>query len=256
MTYKQINQENNEWSKDLRRLIWGLGFLLVLGLLTILALAGVSTKLPILVIWGLACFSSGASIGFLFGIPKILQSEKPNGSNEPEISYRQQVNTNLEQISDWLTKIIVGLGLINLNHIPTYLNQIAEILTVSIGGIKENNAFALALIVYFSIIGFLFGYLFTRLFLAGAFFRADHSNTQAITVADNIQSIAREIKDPKLLQQFFSKVKPEALIEGESIGNKLDMNSSNESEKADADPNGKENLDQEFEKLQNNNQVN
>src|SRR5947209_8021878 len=65
--------------------------------------------------WMLASLAGGWAVGFLFGIPKILQSEPPRASDgdaktpaAPTPSgYRQQVNTNLTEISDWLTKIIV-----------------------------------------------------------------------------------------------------------------------------------------------------
>src|SRR5579864_3778310 len=55
-------------------------------------------------------FFIGALLGFLFGIPRTLQGEAANketeSDNKNNISYK--VNTNLEQISDWLTKVLVG----------------------------------------------------------------------------------------------------------------------------------------------------
>src|SRR5882762_1055624 len=70
------------------------------------SLANISTSL----LWALACFVSGAAVGFLFGIPKILQTANSiGGSTTTATAYNQQVNTNLVEISDWLTKIIVGL---------------------------------------------------------------------------------------------------------------------------------------------------
>ena len=118
-------------------------------------------KFSVSLIWSVACLMAGAVVGFLFGIPKILQSEKITSPQEGNrIHYRQQVNTNLEQISDWLTKIIVGLGLIELRNIPGYLRKLANLLSEGLE--QSNQAFAFALIVYFSILGFLFGYLATR----------------------------------------------------------------------------------------------
>ena len=79
-------------------------------------------------LWALACLASGGIIGFLFGIPRVLQDinaptimpknneEDKDSANTSKSSYRMQVNTNLEQISDWLTKIIVGVGLIELRR--------------------------------------------------------------------------------------------------------------------------------------------
>ncbi len=65
-------------------------------------------------LWALAYCAAGFLVGFLFGIPRVLQGEDVLPGQQPE--YRQRVNTNLEQISDWLTKIIVGLGLVELRQ--------------------------------------------------------------------------------------------------------------------------------------------
>lgn len=76
------------------------------------------------ILWGLASFVSGLLTGFLFGIPKVLQGKgsTPERGAKSDLAqdsrYQQQVNTNLTEISDWVTKIIVGLGLINLKDIP------------------------------------------------------------------------------------------------------------------------------------------
>src|SRR5215204_1310371 len=141
-------------------------------------------------IWALASATLGGAFGFLFGIPKILQGSRlpEESASSAVIDYRQQVNTNLTEISDWLTKIIVGLSLINLAKFPPYLTAMARTLASSIEGStpEKHMAFAYALIVCFSILGFLFGYLYTRLYLQGAFSRADQeaaSSTQDETEA-------------------------------------------------------------------------
>lgn len=141
--------------------------------------------------WSSACLAVGAFAGFLFGIPKIIQSadwrkdSKKEGEKEEETdideNYRQQVNTNLTEISDWITKIIVGLGLVNLQVIPGKIHSTAEILAKSLQGCgpaEEHVAFALGVIVFFTVMGFLFGYLMTRLFLAAAFSRADREQNR------------------------------------------------------------------------------
>jgi hypothetical protein len=122
-------------------------------------------------IWALACMGSGCLVGFLFGIPREDSGpgDVPSSQTQPA-HYRQRINANLEQVSDWLTKIIVGLGLVELRMVPTHLMSMAAYMTG-----PEHEAcqpFAGALIVYFAAGGFLFGYLYTRLYLAGAIFRA------------------------------------------------------------------------------------
>jgi hypothetical protein len=85
------------------------------------------------------------------------------------------VNTNLEQISDWLTKIIVGVSLVNSDKIGAAMVRTAEQISLSLGGGAERKALALALMVYFGVVGLLGGYLLTRLFLQRAFDSAGNS---------------------------------------------------------------------------------
>ena len=130
------------------------------------------------VIWALATYAAGFGIGFLLGIPKVLQKESPRDEPSGDGDYAQKVNTNLEQISDWLTKIIVGLGLVQLQQIPGFIKRVslwaASSLPLAPGvALNQVAAFSTALLIYFSITGFLAGYLLTRLYLAGAFRRAD-----------------------------------------------------------------------------------
>ena len=114
----------------------------------------------------LASVSSGLCLGFLFGIPRT-----PVTTAEVNAK-RYGVNTNLEQISDWLTKIIVGFGLIQLREIPGYVGRLLRRLAPSFGG---DSGFVLSIVVGYSICGFLLGYLLTRLYLAAALERADSS---------------------------------------------------------------------------------
>ena len=142
-----------------------------------------ASALRIAFLWAAACFMAGFLAGFLFGVPKVgPEGESPrkpagparSGANGPQ-AYSQRPNTNLEQISDWLTKIIVGLGLVELKQIPTHLWNAARWVAESLSVAAPNPAtisFAGSLILYFSILGFLAGYLLTLLFLAGAFGRA------------------------------------------------------------------------------------
>src|SRR6185369_1301567 len=70
----------------------------------------------------------GVCLGFLFGIPRTLQGVHPppaaGAAADATSPATLGVNTNLEQISDWLTKIIVGLGLINLDKLPRKIDNL------------------------------------------------------------------------------------------------------------------------------------
>jgi hypothetical protein len=71
-----------------------------------------------------------------------------------------EVNTNLEQISDWLTKILVGVGLVELGQIAAKGAELVAFVAPSLDG---NKSAALGLLIFFSVAGFLLGYLATRL---------------------------------------------------------------------------------------------
>jgi hypothetical protein len=124
----------------------------------------------------------GVVIGFLFGIPRSLQrDDAAQNADDPFQSVK--ANTNLEQISDWLTKIIVGVGLTQAGKIvlmvenlatrigPLFAGQTAA--TNATGSALVTNtagsAFVLVVMVLFSIQGFLWGYLWARISLQETF---------------------------------------------------------------------------------------
>ena len=135
-----------------------------------------------------ACaWSVGALVGFLFGIPRTLSG--PSGDvadgalGRDPLQYR--VNTNLEQISDWLTKVLVGVGLAELHQLPAALRGTADYFAAAIGGraSADLSGFVVALLVYFSIVGLMTGYLGTRVLLAPLFRLADTRSTPREAVA-------------------------------------------------------------------------
>lgn len=104
----------------------------------------------------------GALIGFLFGIPKMGKSRSDG---------RMRANTNLEEISDWLTKIIVGLGLAQLPEIRDSIIAIVESISADIPAFPKS--IVLALLIYFVLYGFFFSYLNTRIYLGLIFAESD-----------------------------------------------------------------------------------
>jgi hypothetical protein len=119
-------------------------------------------------------WATGALVGFLFGIPRTLSAppDEPAlaGGRGPELM-QYRVNTNLEQISDWLTKILVGVGLAEFYRLPPALRGAADYFANTIGGraAADLSGFVVALLVYFSIVGLMTGYLGTRVLLAPLF---------------------------------------------------------------------------------------
>jgi hypothetical protein len=132
-------------------------------------------------------------MGFLFGIPRSLQGDRvdtvPVGHSTatpltaapaPAATPGYGANTNLEQISDWLTKILVGVGLTQLTGLPSKLSEGAKYIGEALSGVGSTpeqlltgERIASAMLLYFTTCGFLFSYLWTRLYLAGALAEAD-----------------------------------------------------------------------------------
>ena len=115
-----------------------------------------------------ASYISGFFLGFLFGIPK--------RNTDKESAYN--LSTNLVDISDWLTKIIIGLGLVEIRRIPGYLQSVGEYIQQATHGEDSMKIFSVSCIVYFSIFGLYYGYNYMRLFLSGQFKEADDNLLQ------------------------------------------------------------------------------
>lgn len=127
-------------------------------------------------LWAFACLSAGSLVGFLFGVPKLSPDQLPGteGNRSPSARRPRYVpNTNLDNISDWLTKAIVGVGLVELRQVPGFLKSLAEFAAGGPSASSEAQSTATALIVLFASLGFIGGYVNTRLHFAAAFRRAE-----------------------------------------------------------------------------------
>ena len=127
------------------------------------------------ILWAAAFFAVGVASGFLFGIPRTVQSD-----GQGTAGFEQRVNTNLEQISDWLTKILVGLGLSQLGNLPSKLQETAGYIAEGMGNTAAHRVYACGIMVYFSVVGFIGGYLLTRIFLPRLFYHAQERLQQAV----------------------------------------------------------------------------
>jgi hypothetical protein len=118
-----------------------------------------------------AAAAAGGLLGFLFGIPRTLQAET---AQDPAGGTNYRVNTNLEQISDWLTKILVGVGLTQIRQIGDAAGGVVDTVAASFGGdAAAGRALAAGLLLYFLVAGFLAGYVGTRTVLARTFVSFD-----------------------------------------------------------------------------------
>jgi hypothetical protein len=127
--------------------------------------------------FGMASLATGGLLGLLFGVPRTREGLPSGAPPETSVSSTLQAgvgaNTNLEQISDWLTKIIVGVTLTQLGTIKSGAMRLFDSMAPSLGGADDGAAFAGAIVIYFSVLGFFAGWLYARLRLGVAMSNAD-----------------------------------------------------------------------------------
>ncbi|MFI7001494.1 hypothetical protein [Nocardia sp. NPDC050175] len=158
---------------------------MAIGALPILALGAIAlfstqTSNPVgvagsAILYAIATTSAGGLLGFLFGIPRALSSDTSSELDRPRVNRgaRFAANTNLEQISDWLTKIIVGVTLTQLGPIKDGAGRLFDAMAPSLGGGEIGAPFAAALVIGFATAGFISSWLLTRLYLGEALATAD-----------------------------------------------------------------------------------
>ncbi|MCE3227499.1 MAG: hypothetical protein K0S32_2050 [Bacteroidetes bacterium] len=129
-----------------------------------------------------ASYIIGFFLGFLFGIPK--------RNSEKETAYN--LSTNLVDISDWLTKIIIGLGLIEIRGIGAYLMSIGEYVQKQTNGENSIKVFVICCVSYFFIFGVYYGYNYMRLYLSGQFKVADDNLLKLNEKAEVLDELVSE----------------------------------------------------------------
>jgi hypothetical protein len=107
-----------------------------------------------------AAGGAGASIGFLFGMP---QAVKANQQDNNDGKSGLVLNTHLQEVADWLTKLLLGVGLAQLANLRGALNSLGTYLNQSTG---LESGVAIAIVIYFIAVGFLLGYLWAELYLS------------------------------------------------------------------------------------------
>jgi hypothetical protein len=171
-------------------------------------------------LWSLAWFAIGFLLGFLFGIPKAVQRDAGNAgvtktapgtssaSDGPTAAapYQLRVNTNLEEISDWLTKILVGATLTQLVKIPGLAAGAASYIARGLSEPQNSaQAFAAAIVLFFPTIGFFAGYVLTRMFFSGAFVRSDRAGLSVIDV-ERLQVTKLALDEPQPVDEKVQEI--------------------------------------------------
>lgn len=143
---------------------------------------------------------SGGLLGFLFGVPRTAPAEAGADDLLRTQRSRYRANTNLEQISDWLTKILVGVGLTQLSPMRRAAASLIAGLAPALGGGPTSQVYGAALLVYFAVFGFLAAWLTTRLFLAPALTDTERA-LEAFVAAESEREAGNEERAAQLRQE-------------------------------------------------------
>lgn len=146
----------------------------------------------------------GGLVGFVFAVPRL----GDDGSNTLVFS----ANTNLVQVSDWLTKILIGVTLVQFRQILTEIQHFVAFVQPAFGSGPAAGPFTVALLLYFSIGGFIVAYMATEIFapglLAGA---AEQARKDALALRlTNDQLAGKPNMQPELVKSAIAAASPEA----------------------------------------------
>ena len=153
-----------------------------------------------------ASFAVGGLLGLLFGAPSVSgaanQSVGTAGGAAPQGS-GVRPNTSLERIADWLTTMIVGLGLVNLSVIWRNTSEASVWLTRAIADDSKtlNGTPGITIALSFGFAGFLLMYLWSLRFLPSEL----RQSYQLQALADVIIS--------KINKQMVQYTVPESLLD-------------------------------------------
>ena len=119
----------------------------------------------------------GAFLGFIFGVPRpVSAAETPPASTGERVATKSgigparrawELSTNLTQVTDWLTKIIVGVGLVESKSILGELSRISSRIAYWLFEMRHGSPVLIgATIAGSTVFGFIFNYLYAELILA------------------------------------------------------------------------------------------
>jgi hypothetical protein len=121
-----------------------------------------------------ASLGCGALFGFLFGIPRMVALGKARETIPADDVDSWKPSTNLAEISDWLTKLLLGAGLVQLTNLGgpagALIRSIARGLDNPSSTSSSGPAMVAAgtIVVLFTILGFVMGYVLTTLWYSNA----------------------------------------------------------------------------------------
>lgn len=173
-------------------------FIFALMVLGLLAVARSTATFGTAMLVAAAALACGGLLGFLFGIPRSLQADRGPAAGD---SAPLGQNTNLEQISDWLTKILVGVGLVQFGAIGSAAGRLINSVATAFEPLAGAKVLAGTLVVLPSVTGFMIGYIGTRTGLFQMF--TDFARLESLVRTEVSQAVQ---KDGETLNQLFDWV--------------------------------------------------
>ena len=147
-----------------------------------------------------AGFASGALLGFLFGVPRAARAGEANaaasGGTAAQPASKLAANTNLEEVSDWLTKIVVGVTLVQFAKMNEALLDFGGEVSRAVPGVPNAGFAACLILCGAAVSGFMLAYLKSRTSLMRAFDALGAAKAQINTVGQS--SFAAEAR--KIIQ--------------------------------------------------------
>lgn len=175
----------------------GVVLFLLIVMIALLCFAGfLGQRVGYAVIVAVACALSGGLLGFLFAVPKRKRDltaapvaaistagAGPQAGPEQQANWsasqvaQYESNTSLEEISDWLTKIIVGVGLVQAQEIGEALVAGGRAVGTGVFALPADGPAGLTVgigtIIAFAVLGFMASFLWFRQNLMRAWSRTD-----------------------------------------------------------------------------------
>jgi hypothetical protein len=175
-----------------------------------------------------AAFLVGVLVGLVLAIPRVVSSgayrhlETGERGQEPTEMPRVLPSTNLAEISDWLTKLLLGAGLVSLTRLGRPLSQLIDNIARGLGGgtasggvTASAGVLAGAILITYVVLGFLGGYLTTAFFYGIVCTAAPPSTTLPGWLPEDGDVVADAAEQPQYPPSSTTATwRPSAPIEG------------------------------------------
>ncbi|GLB52544.1 hypothetical protein NBRC110019_15840 [Neptunitalea chrysea] len=164
---KTILNTSKKWYSSIKETTF-LSYTFILFIVSVLLISLYSLNTPSdflrvsssLIILTLASFFTGSIFGFLFGLPNY-KAHNENSENNI-VDHQYDKNPSLKEITSWLTKIIVGVSLVEIKSIIKYFSELIKDISFYISGDFQRHVLIVgALIIFFFILGFIVFFLIT-----------------------------------------------------------------------------------------------